>query len=256
MSAEHVAKALIQRWIAVFGAPDVITTDRGRQIESKRFAELMKLLGTTRVRTTAYHPAANGMIERFHRQLKAALKAHDDARLWHEHLPMTLLGIRTTVREDLSCSPAELVYGTTLRLPGQFIASKHVEVYPGNYVSRLRQHMAASTATPTRSKDGRSYVPRDLLKCSHVFVRVDAVRKPLEPPYKGPYKVVKRNEKFFTIELNGKRDQVSIDRLKVAYVEQHAISEEEIVTTSNTSVRQTRSGRKVKFTKRYVAACD
>uniref|UniRef100_A0A1X7VLL4 Integrase catalytic domain-containing protein n=1 Tax=Amphimedon queenslandica TaxID=400682 RepID=A0A1X7VLL4_AMPQE len=34
---------------------------------------LMKVLGTQWNRTTAYHPIANGLVERFHRQLKAAI---------------------------------------------------------------------------------------------------------------------------------------------------------------------------------------
>ena len=257
MSAETVAKAFIERWIAVFGAPDIITTDRGRQFESQLFRELMKLLGTTRIRTTSYHPSANGMIERFHRQVKAALKAHDNPNLWHEYLPLTLLGIRTTMKEDLSCSPAELVYGTTLRLPGQFVASKRIDADPSDYVSRLRQHMASNTATPARSQQHGSYVPRELWKCSHVFVRVDSVRKPLQQPYKGPYAVLKRNEKFFTIDLGGKRDQVSIDRLKVAYVEQRANPEITPETkTAAAPVLKTRSGRQVRFPKRYIEICE
>ncbi|XP_063960282.1 uncharacterized protein LOC135155276 [Lytechinus pictus] len=69
----------------------------------------------------SYHPAANGLVERFHRQLKSALKAQDDPQHWHEYLPIVLLGIRTTVKEDLTCSPAELVYGTSLRLPERTI---------------------------------------------------------------------------------------------------------------------------------------
>ena len=82
----------------------------------------MQLLGSTRIRTTAYHPAANGLIERFHRQLKASLKAYPDPTHWVDSLPLVLLGVRTAVKEDLSCSAAELVYGTTLRLPGEFFS--------------------------------------------------------------------------------------------------------------------------------------
>ena len=54
--------------------PSTITTDRGAQFESALWTEFMKYLGTAHLRTTSYHPQANGLIERFHRQLKAALR--------------------------------------------------------------------------------------------------------------------------------------------------------------------------------------
>ena len=37
-----------------------------------------------------------------------------------DSLPLVLLGIRTALKDDLHCSTAELVYGTTLCLPGEF----------------------------------------------------------------------------------------------------------------------------------------
>ena len=83
------------------------------------------LLGIHRQRTKAYHPAANGIAERFHRQLKTALKCSDHPHLWTNAVPLVLLGIRTASKDDLKCSSAEMVYGTTLRLPG----SKQLEVY-------------------------------------------------------------------------------------------------------------------------------
>ena len=83
----------------------------------------MKLLGTKRIPTTAYHPIANGLVERFHHQLKSALKAKPMANIyyWADHQPMVLLGIRTALKEDLHCTAAELVYGTALRLPAEFV---------------------------------------------------------------------------------------------------------------------------------------
>nr|XP_054763165.1 uncharacterized protein LOC129269687 [Lytechinus pictus] len=57
ITAETVARAFVARWVAVFGAPTTITTDRGRQFESALFVALTNLLGTKRIRTTAYHPA-------------------------------------------------------------------------------------------------------------------------------------------------------------------------------------------------------
>jgi len=52
--------------IARFGAPVVLTTDRGSQFESMLFQTLVRLIGAEKIRTTAYHPVSNVMIERFH----------------------------------------------------------------------------------------------------------------------------------------------------------------------------------------------
>lgn len=93
-------------------------TDRGRQFELALFKHLSNIIGSQHKRTTAYHPACNGIIERFHRQLKAAIVCHATNN-WVESLPLVLLGIRNAYKEDLQSTPAELVYGETLRLPGE-----------------------------------------------------------------------------------------------------------------------------------------
>ncbi len=42
-------------------------------------------------------------------------------------LPLVLLGVRTSLKEDISCTAAELVYGTSLRLPGEYVVPHGVD---------------------------------------------------------------------------------------------------------------------------------
>jgi cleavage and polyadenylation specificity factor subunit 1 len=77
----------------------------------------MESIGSDRIKTAAYHPAANGMIERFHHQLKNSLKCEVKPEEWTQNLPLILLGIPTQTKEDTSFSPAEALYGQPLSLP-------------------------------------------------------------------------------------------------------------------------------------------
>ncbi|BHF70846.1 hypothetical protein SprV_0401389900 [Sparganum proliferum] len=106
----------------------------------------------TRIRTTAYHPAANGMVEGFHRQLKASLRAADDPVNWTDHLPLVLLGIRSSLKSDHHCSASEIVFGATVRLPGAMISpTPRVAVEDStNLLHRLRQFLRTLFPVPPR----------------------------------------------------------------------------------------------------------
>ena len=86
------------------------------------------------------------------------------------------------------------------------------------FLGEFKERMNKLTApAPTHHSQPASYVPKDLALAEAVYVRHDAVRGPLQRPYDGPFKVIRRELKYFVIDKNGKHDSVSIDRLKVAY---------------------------------------
>ena len=102
----------------------------------------MALLGTTHSMTTSYHPQVNGLIEHFHRTLKERLMARSQAAgmgTYVDHLPFVLLGLRAAVREDSPCCPADLVFGTSLRLPADLVdPSPAPPLSPSAFVDDLR----------------------------------------------------------------------------------------------------------------------
>lgn len=177
--AETIGSTFYAGWIAKFGVPEIITTDQGRQFESSLFRELTNILGAQRIRTTAYNPKANGMIERTHRVIKAALKYRTSTN-WVDELPTMLLGMPAAVKEDLNATSSELVYGQTIRLPGEFFEAS-------DFVVQLRRHFEALRPTETyhHTRTTPTFIPAHLASCSHVFVRHDAVRSPQQKPYDG-----------------------------------------------------------------------
>ena len=219
-SAITLARALLFNWVARFGTPLIITSDRGTQFTSALWSQLSALLGTDLRHTSAYHPQANGMVERFHRDLKAALRARLRGPTWTDDLPWVLLGLRTSPKEDIHASSAELVYGQVLTVPGDFIAPPSDSTTTKEFLQRLRHDVSTLRPTPaSRHCKLRSYVPTSLQEAEYVFVRHDAHRKPLQCVYDGPYHVLERNQKTFVLDIGGKRDTVTIDRLKRAFTD-------------------------------------
>ena len=135
--AAAIGSAFPLHWVARFGVPTDITSDRGPQFTSEIWRALAETLGTKIHHTTAYHPQANGLVERFHRSLKAALRARLTSPVWIDDLPWVMLGLRTAPKDDMGASVAEMVYGTPLTIPGTFfMPSKGPEA--AEHLQRMR----------------------------------------------------------------------------------------------------------------------
>lgn len=216
-TAETVAKAFLMNWVARYGVPETLATDRGANFEGELTTSLCKLLGIRKIRTTSYHPQANGIIERFHRTLKSSLKCQQNPQDWHTNLPLVLLGLRTAPKAELDCSVAEMLYGSTLRVPGDLVEpSDNNDLAPNKFAIKIRHAMAnlkfhAPKWTPIKGK-----MDPALQTCTHAYIRVDSVQRPLTRPYEGPYRVVKRGAKTFKLLKGSKVEVVSIDRIKSA----------------------------------------
>ncbi|XP_011699129.1 PREDICTED: uncharacterized protein LOC105456631 [Wasmannia auropunctata] len=183
------------------------------------------------------------MIERFHRSLKAAI---------------LLLGLRASFKEDIKTSAAELVYGTPLRLPAEFFTDEDPSPDPQIFLEHLQQHMRKVRASPSAHHiKSKAFALKDLHSCSHVFVRVDAIKKPLNQPYEGPYEVIERiSDYVFKINIKGEPSTISTERLKPAYyevlpTEPDALHTQSPAVPTISSTLKTYSGPKPKKTVRF-----
>ena len=71
--ATTVAKKLTDEFFFRYSPPEQPHSDQGRQFESQLLAEVCKLLGIRKTRTTPYHPQSDGLVERYNRTLLCML---------------------------------------------------------------------------------------------------------------------------------------------------------------------------------------
>lgn len=124
------------------------------------------------------------MIKRVHRQLKAALMRHGET--WVRSLPIVLVGMSSAFKEDLKATSAELVYGESLKLPDELHVSSSDQdsiTDSADFVAQLRPKMSTVRPAPaSRHCQPASFIFKELSSATHVFLREDAFRRPLQPP--------------------------------------------------------------------------
>ena len=94
-------------------------------------------------------------------------------------------------------------------LPGEFVMPAPPTLCLINPISSLNSKLTSSLFAQFH---------QDLLNDPHIsLMGCHPSGLCSQPPYKGPYRVIKRTDKHFTIELNSCLDTISIDHLKPAH---------------------------------------
>ena len=110
-TADTILQAFLGTWVSRFGVPITVTSDRGAQFTSEVWRTSLGRMGVSVTTTTAYHPQANGLVERFHWTLKNALRCTvRTSRSWTRALPWVMLGLRKVPKLDTATSTAEVLY--------------------------------------------------------------------------------------------------------------------------------------------------
>jgi len=242
-TAPTVARALMTHVFSKFGAPQQLLTDRGSEFESELFQELMKWMEIDKLRTTAYHPSCNGVVERFHRTLNSMLGkvVSESQRDWDERLPLVLAAYRATPHESTGMTPNKLFLGHEVRMPIDLVMGLPPEesgegMSAHDYLIKLhqsateayqlaRKHLRASAERRKRHYDVR--VKTEPFKVGdwvfyHYPRRYQSRSAKWQKSYIGPYLVVRMIEPVNCVlqkTAKSKPFVVHVDKLKKCYGE-------------------------------------
>jgi hypothetical protein len=156
------------------------------------------------------------MVERLHRHLKEALRARGAIATWDAELPWVLLGLRSSPREDTNLSPAQVLYGTPLVLPNQYLSINDEQTI-NEFIIQIDcilKNIPMTRHNTAADKELPEDLPQELWAADRVWVRRGGHAPPLAPLYDGPYTVLHRSLRHFRLQMGNREDNVSTSRLK------------------------------------------
>jgi len=117
-SAKETCQAILMHWIARYGTPSELVTDRHPSFTGKLMELLLKACGIRHLLITPYNSRANGQVEKAHAILIQGLRVHcRNLTDWPSLLPAIAGAYRAGIIPNRACSPFKLLFGTEMRLP-------------------------------------------------------------------------------------------------------------------------------------------
>ena len=102
-------------WISRFGSPASVRSDNGPQFVASIIEELFALFGIEHIRSIAYTPSTNSIVERVNAEIKRNLRSFADDfrhRSWSIWVPFAVRLYNNQVHSAVGAAPHTLVFGT------------------------------------------------------------------------------------------------------------------------------------------------
>jgi len=149
--ASTCMEALYNNFFARIGLARQLHSDRGPNFESKLAAELCKLTGVNKSRTTPFHPKSNRQTERANRTILQMLRAFicDNPEDWPSRIPALLAAYRMTPHSVTGVSPNMAMLAREVLLSTSLIArppEEPIEVST-SFVQKFRNNIRAAHQT-------------------------------------------------------------------------------------------------------------
>ena len=214
--AQTVRDTIVNSWIACFGVPQVILTDKGKEFRNKLIFATFNQLNIDFRSTDAYSPNTNGMIERAHRSINVALRTLDNHTNWSFHLPLITNALNNQRVSHSFLTPAQYVFGTPTNQSGKLLlgAQNDGEAEYDVYETGIFQiNMNSLKRNFKNHGSNKHHYEKGLYDAQMVLVKNRGKGK-MKSLFKGPYEVVSKTDQSFTILKNGLITKENIKNLK------------------------------------------
>jgi hypothetical protein len=227
-TAATVAQTLEDRVFSYLGVPEQLHSDQGAQFESKLMKELCAIWGVTKSRTTPYHAAGNGVVERGNRDLGDALRSlllGAEETDWDLMLPHIMRSIRATPHHTTGETANYLMFGRELKLPDQLVYGSSIEkpmtreAYAVKLQERLQKVHDGLRQEQQRIRETDPVGPPKFTEGEYVLMVNKRLKKgqtaKLAPKFLGPYKILQvYPNRTYKLSRDGQTSVESEGRLK------------------------------------------
>ena len=236
IDAETVANALIDIFSRT-GIPREILSDQGSNFMSATIKHLCSLLHIKKLKTSPYHPQANGLVENFNGTLKKMLKCYSDetAKDWDKNIPYVLFAYREAKHETTGFSPFEMLYGRHVRGPLSIVKEEWEDLKPEDvkqsaisYILDARERLKKMTALAnsreiSQKEKQKKYFDkktkdRQLKVHDKVLLLLPTSTNNLLAEWRGPYEIIDQVSPVdYTVKMKKKTKTFHINMIKKWY---------------------------------------
>lgn len=248
-AAETTAQAFVDAWVAINGPPRYLLTDRGSNFTSDYMQQMFSMFKIHKIWTTAYHPQADGMVERFNRTLLDLLRTlgTEQQASWPQYIRPLVYAYNTSVHSRTGYSPYELWHGRpppssvdallqvdSVAGPPEFL--RRVQSVMKKARQRIKEMNEAADARRTelnKKADIIRYKPGSEVLVKEVAVKPHESRK-LKLRWTGPFTVVQRlSDLVYVVRGDAGERVLNVARLKPyvkRFITNHPIKKKKVVT--------------------------
>ena len=164
-SSKTAAQKLYNDFVTKFGSPRRLLHDQGREFENNLFAELNKLMGINKSRTTPYHPQCNGLVERMNSTICQMLRTLPEVckSKWKDEVGKLVYSYNCSKHSVTGYSPFFLMFGRNPRLPIDAILDQDEEATTSlsDYVKTWKLRMKQAFEIAAKHTDDKRRKRRD-----------------------------------------------------------------------------------------------